>query len=98
MLEVVRFRRRTPRFSARSHVAATTTQDASEILYFHAHLKRRNDAASKEVDAVFMERTEREKGVHRLEEQVRLLRAQYEAAGLSRSAPAAAHSIPLPFF
>lgn len=46
-------------------------QDASEITYFYAQLKRRNDAASREVDAVFMERAEREKGVHRLEEQVR---------------------------
>lgn len=48
-----------------------TSMDASEINYFFQQLKRRNDAASKEVDAVFMEKAEREKGVQRLEEQVR---------------------------
>jgi len=63
-------------------------QDASEITYFYAQLKRRNDAASREVDAVFMERAEREKGVHRLEEQVRA-RSRAAPVVRSRSAPVA---------
>lgn len=53
-----------------------TSMDASEINYFFQQLKRRNDAASKEVDAVFMEKAEREKGVQRLEEQVRRASSQ----------------------
>lgn len=56
-----------------------TSMDASEITYFFAHLKRRNDAASKEIDAVFMERADREKGVHRLEEQISELQKAAEA-------------------
>jgi hypothetical protein len=46
-------------------------QDASEIVTFYNGLKRRNEAAAREVDAIFMERQERERGSHRLEEQVR---------------------------
>lgn len=45
-------------------------QDASEIVAFRDALKRRNEATSRDVDAVFMERQERERGAHRLEEQI----------------------------
>jgi len=45
-------------------------QDASEIVAFRDALKRRNEATSRDVDGVFMERQERERGAHRLEEQI----------------------------
>jgi hypothetical protein len=66
--------RRPPRRSRAGppHVFPTrcTAQDASEIVGYLTALKRRNEATSREVDSVFIERSERERGAHRLEEQV----------------------------
>lgn len=56
-----------------------TSMDASEILAFRDALKRRNEAASRDVDAVFMERQERERGAHRLEEQIAEIERASEA-------------------
>jgi len=43
--------------------------DAGEIVQYHSALKRRNEQASRDVDAVFMEKQERERGVQRLLDQ-----------------------------
>lgn len=50
---------------------ARTGTDAGEIVAYHAALKRRNEQSSRDVDAVFMEKQERERGVQRLQDQVR---------------------------
>lgn len=52
---------------------------------FYTTLKRRNESTAREVDALFMERQERERGAHRLEEQI---------AELSRAAEARIASLP----
>jgi intraflagellar transport protein 74 len=47
-----------------------TSTDPSEITQYFAALKRRNEQASRDVDAVFMERQERDRGAQRLQDQV----------------------------
>ena len=66
--------------------APSCLQDASEIVSFCTALRRRNEATAREVDAIFMERQEREKGTHRLEEQVSYFAVRW---GLVPSFPAA---------
>lgn len=56
-----------------------TSVDSSEIQQYCAGLRRRNETLSQEVDAVFMERQERERGIVRLEEQISQLQRISEA-------------------
>lgn len=56
-----------------------TSVDATEIQQYHQALKRRNEGTSREVDAVFVERQERERGVARLEDKMREIQAAAEA-------------------
>jgi intraflagellar transport protein 74 len=64
-----------------------TSVDASDITQVYHMVKRRNDGLRRELDAVFMERQERERGAGRLD----------EAAGeLQRAAEARINSLPPP--
>lgn len=62
-------------------------QDASDILSYFTNLKRRNEAASRDVDNIFMERQERERGISRLEEQIAELQRTAEVRIATLSPP-----------
>ena len=59
--------------------------DASEIASYHVALRRRNEAASRDVDALFMERAERDKGAARLADAI---------AEIARTAEGRINSLP----
>lgn len=56
-----------------------TSMDASDIVSVYMTVKRRNEAVSRELDSIFMERQDRERGSHRLEEQINELQRAAEA-------------------
>jgi intraflagellar transport protein 74 len=53
--------------------------DAGEIVVVFQAVRHRNEALARELDAIFVERQERERGAARLEEQVQELQRQSEA-------------------
>ena len=59
--------------------ARSSIVDAGEIVTVGLAVRRRNEALARELDAVFVERQERERGAARLEEQVGELQRQSEA-------------------